>query len=249
MVHGVNRKGEPLPEGYIEKRQAKVNAGKKKRLETLAKTRPTEGASAKVFSHSSNYYAKLAAQGIFRCPECSQIGHKRIDFTTALQLGKHRRFKHGVVSPKKLKEAADLEAAARLNNAPADAPPVQAPLTATEGAVGRVICQHCFKSYKNAHGLSIHMKSAHSVSLVSTPNLQEITNGNGSTERTAEGAYLNGHAQHGRSNDAAYVTALAVADLTGHIQSLILAASNEYDLPPRQLARRCILALSERYST
>jgi hypothetical protein len=186
----------------------------------------------------SAYYAKLAEGGVFRCPECSRISHKIRDFPTTTELGKHRRFAHGVLGRHHLK----VQMAQERRHAKAKA----------AQANDRTPCPHCQKTFKNAHRLSVHISSAHQVdpykpsTLVPTTVIpQELIHANGSTQ----GTVLNGQAGRGHSNDASHVTAIAVANLTGKLQSLILTASDEYDLPPRQLARRCILALSEHYST
>lgn len=269
FAHSMRPNGDQLPPDYLEARRKSIQEGQQARQarfkrsagqkqvlpmhtpEARAKARTkilarleekrqlTDTIDAATDVHdSSGYYLKLQEKGIFRCPECSKNNHKIRDFPTATELGKHRRFAHGVLGRHHLKSQEALERR-HANAAPAQA-------DASGNTSDRIQCPHCTKTLKNRHGLSIHINHFHKTetSLVPLTSRQELIHGNGSTQ-----GVLNGHAGRGHSNDAAYITALAVSNLTGKLQSIILAASDEYDLPPRQLARRCILALSEHYSS
>jgi hypothetical protein len=229
----------PSPEAREKVRATKAAKLKKKKAlrEELGDQVPIA-----VGAGGTNYYKKLAERGIHRCPECSKESHKSIDFVTATELGKHRRFRHGILGRYAAKTALQVERRQEER-----AVKTVAPAKADDNK-----CPQCLGVFKNAQGLRIHLYRAHkpeqsSAIVPVTP--QEINNANGSTQGTVHATATRTQNGRGHIDDASYATTVAVANLTGKLESIILTASVEYDLPPRQLARRCILALSEHYST
>jgi uncharacterized C2H2 Zn-finger protein len=263
MAHRTSLTGEPVPEEAIEQRKKRLTGGQRAiknpvglpplkswhspaARENAAKTRLANfrtksenkvdevaaPPSEKDLVKQSGHYAKLAAKGIYRCPECMQVSHKKVEFPTARELGKHRRFKHGVVGAKTLKK-----------NSPT------ANVVADKD--GEFKCPQCPKTFATRQGLSIH-GGQHSKTgqpkEPAKPTSKELVHVNGSTQGTVVNLDSQRTERRGDHHDASYVEAIAVANLTGHLQSLILNAAHEYDLPPRQLAKRCLLALSELYT-
>jgi hypothetical protein len=276
----MTRTGEPLPADYLQKRVEKIRTGQEARTARIQAqaTAPKEepapkepvlamhGPAARVKALKSikarmaekkrivakvdavtevsdnRRYEKLAERGIFRCPECSRTSHKIRDFVSPKELGKHRRFAHGVLGRKhlKVKKAIEQIEVALTNHEKID--------------VTKCPYPDCGRSFKNAHGLSIHIHQAHKAgpnkpsTLVPTAG-QELIHANGNTQGTTATHHVNGKAaRRSDYDDAETAQAIAVAHLTGNIESLILATANEYDLPPRQFARRVILTLGERHS-
>jgi hypothetical protein len=275
MAHNLLRNGEPLPPEAIAKRKENIKASQLKRRADGGWHSPEARKKAKVAIKASyakkkklntaidratvnvssdkaaRHYAALAQQGIFRCPECMQSLHRKIDFPTATELGKHRRFKHGVLGRNHLKAQVALERRQeqRIEQRPTGV--IVNPNVAVNSN-GRIQCPQCPNTFKGLNFLAAHLKRKHQIDpsglQILPATTQELIHANGSTQRTAAHTVhaVNGHSN---SNDAAYVEAIAVSNLTGKLQGIILAASDEYDIAPRQLARRCILALSEHYST
>jgi hypothetical protein len=268
MQHRIRRDGQPVPVEAIERRKQRVRAAlaktpshgwhspearRKGKISKIARTEAEKRLKGEATRSTTitGHYATLAARGVFRCPECMSSAHKRVDFSSPTELGKHRRFKHGVLGRNHLKAQVALERRheqridQRTNGLAVNS-------NVVVDSNGRLQCPQCPNTFKALNFLTAHLKRMHQVDpselqILPTPK-QELIHANGSTKRTAENHTVNGE-RRGHSDDASYVTAIAVANLTGKLQGIILTASDEYDIPPRQLARRCILALSEHYST
>jgi hypothetical protein len=287
LIHKITRTGEPIPDSAIEARkkhlsEAGLKAGKKRPRISAQTALPMHSPAARkkaavgikaaaqrrkekrlavaaTNGHNddsrSAYYLKLAEKGTHRCPECAQQNHRTRDFTTAVELGRHRRFTHGILGRNNHKTQAALERrhAANAANGAAVTPE------------GRVQCPECQKTFKNPHGLSVHISTTHrdesrktkhksdshkTPTLVpTTPTAQELIHVNGSTKGIHSAQEDAGRSHRDAPSDAAYVTTIAVTDLAGKLEGFILAASVEYDLPPRQFARRVIHDLARRYTT
>jgi hypothetical protein len=233
FVHGMTIEGELLPEGSIEKRkQALKNVMRNTHAGRTAAHTPEARAKA-AHTTRERHFAKLKEQGIFRCPECWDTSHRKVEFSTPTELGKHRRFKHGVLGRSQTAEKMQRRAAA--NEAK------------TKTANG-FQCPQCSRSFPKQHGLSIHITQAHKNLALTPSTSQELTNGNGSTQGTTNGHQKPKANRAGSYDDAAFAETLAVSNLAGKLEGIILTASAEFDIAPRQLARRVILALGEHYS-
>ena len=234
----MNRAGEPLPESSIEKRKASLKKSKGKTVASasfLAAGHSPEARAKAAKTRVENHFAKLREQGIYRCPECWDKQHRAIDFSSGSKLGKHRRFKHGVMGRSH------------------DAKKMQELASQTKVVNGTLMfqCPHCERSFPKQHGLSVHISSAHQISTemaLTPPTIsKELTNGDGRTQAVTQQpeakADRNGH----RHSDAALAQALAIAHVTGIIENVILTVAAKYDLPPRQFASRVVVSLGERY--
>lgn len=273
MAHKMLRSGEPLPPDFMEKRKAKLYSSKnikrvrsnwhtkesreKARQTRLARYQEKQRLNAKIDDAVANastervdkHYAKLHAQGIFRCPECSRNNHKINDLPTATELGKHRRFAHGVLGRhhRKTQEALERRHEAKAAEITTNS---DAPLEQNQ-------CPQCERIFKSKHSLTIHIGRAHQVNpsqpllpLPSPIQNQELIHGNGSTHRTA--VHTNGHAEERRAypNDSAITeVAIAIANAVGYIENYVVTTALKYDIPAKQFARRLIITLGEHYST
>jgi len=216
-----------LPESNIQKRKANISTAINKHF---AAKKTLSSQVAKGLAKKKAADAKAGV--VHRCPECMDKLHRSVIFSTPVELGKHRRFKHGVLGRN---HAKGQEAKARVHGL----------------LPGQVTCEveGCGKTFKNAHGLLVHKSTVHKpqpTTALAPTTSQELMNGNGSTQTQT----INGHEANGRSRThvAATAEALAIANGVGHIENLLLTIANRYDVPPRQFARRVIVALGERYS-
>lgn len=201
--------------------------------------RPVAKAESTIAAHKSGdqpvsleeRYKKLWAKGNFTCLECRDDG-KRVSFPNPLTLGRHRKFAHGVQGRNFKKNRAAVarhkEILAGQGQSLLDEP-------------GAYSCPHCPRVFTTLRGLTVHTATTHRdqsapASIVHLP-AQELPDGKPPQQSNRNAA----------PNNAELAEALAIAHVTGQFKSLILAASHEYDVPPRQFAKRCILTLSKQY--
>lgn len=233
-IHQLSRDGKPVERAKAKNRQS-PRAVLKRALATRAAHRVAKQARREAGAglRQSQHYSKLAESGVFRCPECARSGHRQVDFTSALELGKHRRQKHGVPG-KKPKSKGEVHEVRETVGSGAAAPTVFA-------------CPSCSKSYPHQRGLNIHIGRNHKSEPLLLPSpSQELIHAHGS----AQGKVTSNGSEDGRGHphNAALAQAFAVTDLAGQFKSIIRSAAEEFDVPPRQLARRVLVTLSEYYS-
>jgi len=275
MAHNLLRNGEPLPPEAIEKRKENIKASQLKRRSDSGWHSPEARKKAKVAIKASyakkkklntaidkatvnvssdkaaRHYAALAQQGIFRCPECMQSLHRKIDFPTATELGKHRRFKHGVLGRNHLKTQVALERRQEQRIEQRTNGVIVNPKVAVNSN-GRVQCPQCPNTFKALKFLAAHLKRKHQVDprglQILPATTEELIHANGSTQRTAAHT-VHATERHGNSHDASFAETIAVADAVGNIKGFLSHAADEHDVAPRQFARRVILALGQHYSS
>lgn len=189
---------------------------------------PAQSEIAKTESLDARY-RKLWAKGNYRCLECADQG-KRISFNSPKDLGRHRRFSHGVKGKNADKNAASWRR--RQEN----------PLAISLDTPGSFSCSHCPRTFTTTRGLNVHLGTIHqgapngeSPAIVHIPP-KELSNGKVAGNRDAA------------PDHAAFVEALAIANATGFVQSYFSTVANEHDLSTRQFARRCLVTLSKYYS-
>jgi len=172
---------------------------------------------------STAYYVKLQEKGIFRCPECSKTAHRTVEFPDAKELGKHRRFKHGVIGAKHLKRDGSIK---------------------VKGADFH--CPECPRSFTTQHGLNIHSqahkgnKSDKSEALVPTEPKQELVHANGQ-EKEQTDFFTPTHS---------YATVAEMLMVTGpkyYIKSYLDAQALRFNIPPITFALQVLDSLTAQY--
>jgi uncharacterized C2H2 Zn-finger protein len=282
MAHHMDRFGNPLPEGKVEKQKANlaqaVKASNKTRHDIAKKTPHLEVAkNGQNLTHlrdpevrkkagesiRKRSLMKMAERGIHRCPNCLEKNLK-VDFSTAQQLGLHRRTEHGIVGQQAEKTARRTEQL-RLEREAARTSPDNVVTEKAKKYVPQLPfkCDLCPpdkpRTFRNQHGLSIHLSQAHkdstTTALSPLTSSQELVHANGSTKRRTvssvvppEGTSGQRHPHASNSHDAEIIKTLAIHNLGREFEGLIGRASLEYDFPPRQFAQWCLLFLAERYS-
>jgi hypothetical protein len=205
MAHGLTIQGVVIPP---EKLRAQM-----KRISSALQTRS---------QIAKKGYKAQAAKGPFVCPECNRFRHKRVEFPTSMELGKHRRFAHNIAgSSSNAVKSRELTAAKKNGHA------AVAPATVIAPAPASFPClePNCGRTFDTAPGLKRHMTAHQS---------KELTfNGDASH---AEGISL--AAQNGQGLTHATAQALTVAYAAGQCKGLIAAVAESHDFPPRQLAER-----------
>jgi uncharacterized C2H2 Zn-finger protein len=262
LIHKTNRSGEPLPASFAELRKANLLASRLLRREERAANKRsrisaahTPEARAKAAkTNSERHFQRLRDKGIIRCPECWSTNHRAVDFASPAELGKHRRFKHGVVgsshTAEKMRRLAKENVPAVVPAVPAAAPAVPA-VPVVSVATENFPCPHCSRTFPKQHGLSIHVSQVHhklpAETALTPPPSKELTNGHDRTQGVVQTETSNG-TRNGYRNDAALAQALAIAHVTGVIENVLLTTASRYDIAPRQFAQRVVVALGERYS-
>jgi uncharacterized C2H2 Zn-finger protein len=205
LVHGMTIAGELLPPGTLEKRrQTHKNAVRNVSPKARHAASTPEVRAKAARTNRERHFAKLKEQGIFRCPECWETSHRAVDFTSATELGKHRRFKHDVLGRSQTAEKMQRLAAAN-----------QAKTKTANGFQ----CPQCSRSFPKQHGLSIHITQAHKNLALTPSTTQELTNGNGSTQGTTTNGHQKPKANRaGSYDDAAFAETLAVSNLAGKLE-------------------------------
>lgn len=233
LTHGMKRDGTPIPPERLKAIREKQVKGQRS-LE--AKTKRIETFKAK---------KKKTPQGPpYTCPECSKYRHRKVEFATPRELGKHRRFSHGVQgqSATALKsrqltienriKAGELETTT--------APAIETPAETT------FQCSKCPRQFETAKGLGRHMAAHKDEPTHATLEGKEITlNGNGSYGKAGIIHQPGQQPAPRNGKDIADETAqaLIVAYATGQLKSLCTAIADQHDIPARFLTVRCAQSL------
>lgn len=208
MQHRMNVDGSPVPDVTIQAQITKALKAKDQ-LRSVA---------------SQQAYAKQKASGPYTCPECSKYKHKKVEFPTPSELGKHRRFTHGVLGKSK------TAIKSRESLAPAGDP------TMFE-------CPHCHRKFANRLGLVMHIGKKHKTTSLTIQPVQEMsTNANGTRNGIHQHQPGEGH-PNGKDIAHATAEALIVAYATGILKGQITAIAEVHDFPARQLTFRCAQSL------
>jgi hypothetical protein len=262
MAHKMNRAMEPLPESKLQTQKDKLSKALKKHHSGVEISRTGQNISylrdpavrkKAGMSIRKKSLEKMAMRGIHRCPEClDETPSRKTDFLTSQQLATHRRAAHGVagVQHEKTQRSLELKALRDQRVAAGKAPQGRPSTKYIPQLPFKCDVEGCVRTFKNQHGLNIHVAQAHKVSTLTalTPSTsKELNHGNSSTQGITQPETSEARNGHGHRDNASAAQALAIAHVTGVIENVLLTAAAKYDLPPRQFAERSLVTLIQRY--
>ena len=179
---------------------------KKARLEAVVETKPKEEPATATIPNTS--------PALLTCPDCPAT------FTKAVELGKHRRFKHGVFGR-------HSDALIRRQ--------------ALERSGGGFPCSDCEFIATSIGGLSLHRGKQHKDALPPVDNPHPKSRGTElARTKTTRPIASNGNGHH---SEEAHFAANGIPEATlalalGRFQGLCQGMAVEFDLPPRLFASR-----------
>lgn len=200
MVHGLNLQGEVIP-----KEKLRGNVLKPKKGLTVRPGPP------------------------YICPECSKYRHRKVEFQSPHDLGRHRRFTHQILG-----QSSTALKSRRLtleNRIKAGEAEVASPQPKKE----KFQCADCSQSFTTQRGLSHHATLSHRAPQEIVPD-GSYGKENGIVRQTNGQAY-------GQNIADATAQALVISYATGVAKGVISAIAESHDFLARQLTERVARAL------
>jgi hypothetical protein len=231
LEHGLNLDGTPADKAELAKQKQTNKTNQAKAIQARRAKRTQSEAS------QLGYKVQII-KGPFTCPECSRFAHKRVEFATARDLGKHRRFKHQVMGKSSTAAKSRELTQAKREALAAPAPVQEAPQPKAVPAA-QFQCPTCPRSFDTERGLNRHKAAMHN----GNSKDRELTIVNGKDKSTSDlTTTANGSTD---TIDFAHTTAQALiaAYAAGQCKGLIASIADRHDISARQLTIRCAQSL------